>query len=47
MEPVPELVSEVIVSAESSFDSGEGARPGVEVSCSLAEGDVEFLARGA
>ena len=47
MEPISELTGEVVVSAESSFDSGEGARPGVEVSSRLSEGDVEFLAGGA
>ena len=46
-EPVPDLASEGVVSAESSFDSGQGSRPGVEVSCGLSEGDGKFQAHGA
>ena len=46
VEPVPHVVSEVGVSAESSFDSGQAARPGVEVSGGASGGDVKFQAQG-
>ena len=47
VEPVPHVACEVGVSAESSFDSGQGGRPGVEVSGGVSEGDVKFQAQGA
>ena len=47
VEPVPHFVSEVVVLTESSFDSGQGARPGVEVSDGVSEGDGKFQAQGA
>lgn len=43
-ERAPDLAREVVVLAESSFDSGQDARPGVEVSFGFSECDVKVLA---